>query len=117
MYEKVNKAFAFLKNTCILELYDDVNCYVEVVMKFYSGHWERQMGVKMICPGDIYGYQIKEMAATVVDKFQELDIPLSVFHFDCCWMKCFHWCDFIWDKEIFPKPEEILARLVWQSWI
>ena len=25
------------------------------------------------------------------------DCPLHVFHFDCFWMKGFHWCDFKWD--------------------
>jgi len=38
------------------------------------------------------------------------DIPLSVFHFDCCWMKPFHWCDFEWDGAVFPDPEGMLAR-------
>ncbi len=28
-------------------------------------------------------------------------IPLSVFHFDCFWMKEFHWCDFEWDERTF----------------
>lgn len=41
----------------------------------------------------------------------ERDIPLSVFHFDCCWMKEFHWTDFIWDDKIFPDPKGMLARI------
>ena len=53
----------------------------------------------------------EETVTTIVDKMRELDIPLSVFHFDCCWMKCFHWCDFMWDRETFPDPEKMLARL------
>lgn len=53
----------------------------------------------------------EETVTTIVDKMQELDIPLSVFHFDCCWMKCFHWCDFMWDRETFPNPERMLDRL------
>lgn len=36
---------------------------------------------------------------------QERDIPLSVFHFDCFWMKGWHWCDFAWDEAMFPDPE------------
>jgi alpha-D-xyloside xylohydrolase len=39
------------------------------------------------------------------------DIPLSVFHFDCFWMREFHWCDFMWDQHAFPDPEAMLARL------
>ena len=53
----------------------------------------------------------EETVTGIVDKMHELDIPLSVFHFDCCWMKCFHWCDFIWDKETFPDPRGMLRRL------
>ncbi|ACL76784.1 alpha-xylosidase [Ruminiclostridium cellulolyticum] len=38
-------------------------------------------------------------------------IPLSVFHFDCFWMKEFNWCDFIWDKDVFPDPKKMLSKL------
>ncbi len=41
----------------------------------------------------------------------ERDIPLQVFHFDCFWMKEYQWCDFEWDKEVFPDPEGMLKRL------
>lgn len=40
----------------------------------------------------------------------ERNIPLRVFHFDCYWMKAFHWCDFIWDDETFSDVEEMLHR-------
>ena len=46
-----------------------------------------------------------------VDGMAERDIPLQVFHFDCFWMKGFHWCDFEWDRECFPDPEGMLKRL------
>lgn len=39
------------------------------------------------------------------------DIPLSVFHFDCFWMKEMHWCNFEWDKSVFPDPKGMLKRL------
>ncbi|MFF7676863.1 alpha-xylosidase [Actinacidiphila glaucinigra] len=38
-------------------------------------------------------------------------IPLSVFHFDCFWMREYQWSDFTWDAEVFPDPEGMLARL------
>jgi alpha-D-xyloside xylohydrolase len=38
-------------------------------------------------------------------------IPLSVFHFDCFWMREFHWCDFQWDSRVFPDPPAMLKRL------
>ena len=46
-----------------------------------------------------------------VDGMAERDIPLHVFHFDCFWMKEFHWCNFEWDARVFPDPEGMLARL------
>lgn len=38
-------------------------------------------------------------------------LPLSVFHFDCGWMRSFRWCDFEWDSEVFPNPEGLLQKL------
>ncbi|MGV8977708.1 MAG: alpha-xylosidase [Cellulomonas sp.] len=46
-----------------------------------------------------------------IDGMAERDLPLSVFHFDCFWMRRFHWCDFVWDPATFPDPEGMLARL------
>lgn len=38
------------------------------------------------------------------------NIPLSVFHFDCFWMKGFEWVNFTWDDETFPDPKGMLER-------
>lgn len=46
-----------------------------------------------------------------VDGMAERGIPLSVFHFDCFWMKGFHWCDLTWDSEVFPDPAGMIRRL------
>ena len=46
-----------------------------------------------------------------VDGMIERKIPLSVFHFDCFWMKAFEWSSFLWDRDVFPDPEGLLARL------
>ncbi len=46
-----------------------------------------------------------------IDGFEERKIPLSVFHFDCFWMKGFEWCNFIWDNEMFPDPVGMIKRL------
>lgn len=46
-----------------------------------------------------------------VDGMIERDIPLSVFHFDCLWMRELEWCNFVWDKRKFPEPERMLKRL------
>lgn len=41
----------------------------------------------------------------------ERDLPLHVFHYDCFWMKEFHWVNFEWDKRVFPDPAGMLKRL------
>lgn len=46
-----------------------------------------------------------------IDGMLARDIPLSVFHFDCCWMREYHWTDFIWDQRVFPDPEGMLRRI------
>lgn len=46
-----------------------------------------------------------------VDGMLERGIPLRVFHFDCFWMKEFHWSNFLWDDRVFPDPEDMLKRI------
>jgi len=46
-----------------------------------------------------------------INEMEERKIPLSVFHFDCFWMKGFNWCDFTWDKDTFPDPKGMLSRI------
>jgi len=51
--------------------------------------------------------------ATVTSFIQGMadrDLPLHVFHFDCFWMKAFHWSDFTWDADLFPDPAGMLVR-------
>ena len=53
----------------------------------------------------------EETVSRFIDGMSERDIPLSVFHFDCFWMREFNWCDFEWDPKVFPDPAAMLARL------
>ena len=46
-----------------------------------------------------------------IDGMAERDLPLSVFHFDCFWMREFNWSDFEWDPRVFPDPVGMLSRL------
>ena len=46
-----------------------------------------------------------------IDGMAQRQLPLSVFHFDCFWMREFHWTDFVWDSRTFPDPKGMLARL------
>ena len=47
----------------------------------------------------------------MIEGMRQRGIPLHVFHFDCFWMKEFHWCDFTWDERCFPDPAGMLQRL------
>ncbi|HEY5321063.1 MAG TPA: alpha-xylosidase, partial [Galbitalea sp.] len=49
--------------------------------------------------------------SSFIDGMAERDLPLSVFHFDCFWMREFNWSDFEWDSRTFPDPAGMLARL------
>ncbi|WP_130859553.1 alpha-xylosidase [Gracilibacillus phocaeensis] len=53
----------------------------------------------------------EETVTHFVDGMAERGIPLSVFHFDCFWMKEFEWCNFLWDRRHFPDPKDMLQRL------
>lgn len=46
-----------------------------------------------------------------IDEMAARELPVSVFHFDCFWMREFNWCDFEWDPRVFPDPDGMLSRL------
>ena len=47
-------------------------------------------------------WQIEATVTEFVQGMADRDIPLHVFHFDCFWMKEFHWSNFEWDSRVFP---------------
>ena len=47
-----------------------------------------------------------------VDGMAQRKIPLSVFHFDCYWMKENEWCGFQWDEDVFPDVEGSCAVVI-----
>ena len=53
----------------------------------------------------------EKTVTSFIDGMAERDIPLHVFHFDCFWMKEFHWTDLQWDPRFFADPEGMLQRL------
>ena len=53
----------------------------------------------------------EETVLSFIDGMMERNIPLAVFHFDCLWMKNFHWTDFCWDSNIFPDPEGMIKKI------
>ena len=53
----------------------------------------------------------EETVMIFVDGMLNRGIPLRTFHFDCFWMKEFHWSDFLWDSRVFPDPAGMLKRI------
>ncbi|KAF2137641.1 glycoside hydrolase family 31 protein [Aplosporella prunicola CBS 121167] len=39
------------------------------------------------------------------------ECPVEVFHYDCFWLRAFHWCDFVFSPAHFPDPKGSIARL------
>jgi len=53
----------------------------------------------------------EETVTRFIQGMADRNLPLSVFHFDCFWMKEYRWCDFEWDRGQFPDPAGLLKRL------
>ncbi|MDR2052120.1 MAG: alpha-xylosidase [Treponema sp.] len=53
----------------------------------------------------------EKTTASFIQGMADRNIPLSVFHYDCFWMKELHWCDFEWDERIFPDVKNMLKRV------
>ena len=53
----------------------------------------------------------EETVMSFVNGMLDRGIPLRTFHFDCFWMKEFHWSDFLWDSRVFPDPVGMLKRI------
>ncbi len=53
----------------------------------------------------------EDTVSSFVQGMADRDLPLHVFHFDCFWMKEFHWSNLEWDTRVFPDPEGMLQRL------
>ena len=53
----------------------------------------------------------EETVMSFIDGMLNRGIPLRTFHFDCFWMKGFHWTDFVWDEAVFPDPAGMLSRI------
>lgn len=53
----------------------------------------------------------EETISKFIEGMFDREIPFSVFHFDCFWMKGYEWCNFTWDEDTFPDPVGMLERL------
>jgi len=84
------------------------------------GRYTKLMGRPALPPAWSFGLWLstsfitdynEETVTSFIDGMAARDIPLSVFHYDCFWMKEYEWCNFEWDRDMFPEPEAMLARL------
>jgi len=46
-----------------------------------------------------------------IERMEAEGIPISVFHFDCFWMRELTWTSFLWDERNFPDPARLLKRI------
>ena len=46
-----------------------------------------------------------------IERMEASGIPISVFHFDCFWMRELTWTSFLWDERNFPDPAGLLKRI------
>jgi alpha-D-xyloside xylohydrolase len=53
----------------------------------------------------------EDTVQSFVSQMSQNRIPVEVFHFDCFWLRAFHWCDFVWDPASFPDPVGQIRRL------
>ncbi len=53
----------------------------------------------------------EETVLSFINGMKERDIPLKVFHFDCFWMKDFHWSNLLWDERVFKDPAKMLKKI------
>ena len=53
----------------------------------------------------------EDTVMSFVDGMLERNIPLRTFHFDCFWMKEYHWSDFLWDERVFADPVGMIKRI------
>lgn len=53
----------------------------------------------------------EQTAGENIGNMAKHDIPVSVFHYGHHWMSEYEWCNFNWDKDMFPSPETMLGDI------
>lgn len=89
-------------------------------MKNVISNYTALTGVPALPPAWSFGLWLTSSFTTSYDEktvgemvggMRSRGIPMSVFHFDCFWMRENEWCNFEWDKEVFKNPEGMLSRM------
>jgi alpha-D-xyloside xylohydrolase len=53
----------------------------------------------------------ERLALELAEGMAQRRLPLSVLHFDCFWMREFHWSDLRFDDRYFPDPAGLIKKL------
>ncbi|KAI7548311.1 glycoside hydrolase family 31 protein [Hortaea werneckii] len=53
----------------------------------------------------------EKTVSSFLEGMRDREIPVQVFHYDCFWMRGFHWCDFEFMSSHFPDPRGQITRL------
>lgn len=85
----------------ILARYTELTGRAPVPPKWSFGLWVSSTGT----------YRTREAMEALADGLRERDIPCDVLHIDPWWMRPRKYCDFQWNQEAFPNPEEMIADL------
>ncbi|MBP5492501.1 MAG: alpha-xylosidase [Clostridiales bacterium] len=59
----------------------------------------------------MYGEMDEDTVYDIMEQAHIQGLPLSVIHFGPSWMKNFEWTSFLWDKERFPNPAQMLKKM------
>ncbi|KAK4565740.1 hypothetical protein LTR86_003589 [Recurvomyces mirabilis] len=53
----------------------------------------------------------EKTVSSFLEGMRDREIPVQVFHYDCFWLRGFHWCDFEFSSSHFPDPKGQITRL------
>lgn len=84
----------------ILNQYADLTGRTPLPPKWTYGLWVSSGGT----------YRDQDTMQALVDGLETYDIPADVVHIDPWWMKWRTYCDFRWDREMFPDVEGMIEE-------
>ncbi len=58
-----------------------------------------------------YGYRTRDEVEKVAERLRKEDIPADVISLDPFWLKNGHYCDFEFNEDNFPDPEEMISSM------
>lgn len=84
----------------ILKRYTEMTGKAPVPPKWSFGLWMSRAS-----------YRNREEVEEICNHLRKHQIPCDVIHIDPAWMRKGHWCDFEWNREAFPHPQQMIQGL------